>query len=606
LGVRLPHRHVSQATPAFTSADATRFYLPPRGTVEQNRYVLGAIETIRQRAVYGIDLGTSNSSIAYVDDNGRPVSIRNAVGDKATPSVVYFEGQDRVVVGAAAKNSALLVPHLVATDIKRVMGLDTSLTFHGVSYTPEMISALILKELTDSAARDTGREVRDVVISVPAYFGVAEREATRRAGEIAALNVLDVIADPVSAALFYAQQSNHGSDSERHLLVYDLGGGTFDTTVIQIQGDDIHVICTDGDARLGGADWDEKVRAYLLDAFTTQHPGLDPMADEVFMQNLAITAEGTKQELSVVPTRRRMLRFAGKAAPVELSRGQLEELTSDLLERTLTITERTLDKARRKGVQHIDEVILVGGMTRMPAVAMRLAQRFGLDIQRHQPDLAVSKGAALFASITQARQAVARRIQDSEEADPRDAPVAGGAAKTTGPEQEIVENTVDPPDIQSEAIIRRQITTVVSRSLGVKVIDHHNATQPYMRSYIVHLLPANTPLPAISPPIRVVTGTDEQVAVDIEVWEQNGAADSKELSDNHMVGRVRLRSEPRIPTGSPIEITFSMDETGALTVHAMEPQSGHEVRFDLQIGEMDQVAVDAARAAVHEVSTSGP
>src|SRR6516165_7639317 len=180
-------------------------------------------------ATYGIDLGTTNSCLAYVDDTGRPVVLKSAVGEDTTPSVVYFESPDNVVVGRQAKDSAVLAPDLVVELVKRQMGEDVHYSFYGQDHTPESISALILRELANAAQQQTGEEVRDVVITVPAYFGLLEREATRKAGQIAGLNVLDVLAEPVAAALNY-QVLDQDQAGVRHIFVYDLGGGTFDTT----------------------------------------------------------------------------------------------------------------------------------------------------------------------------------------------------------------------------------------------------------------------------------------------------------------------------------------------------------------------------------------
>src|SRR6185437_2391208 len=249
-------------------------------------------------ATYGIDLGTTNSCIAYVDDTGRPVVLKSAVGEDTTPSVVYFESPENVVVGRQAKDSAVLAPDLVAELVKRQMGQDVRYTFHGQAHTPESISALILRELARAAQEQTGEEVRDVVITVPAYFGVLERDATHKAGEIAGLNVLDVLAEPVAAALEYQALGEH--TGVRHALVYDLGGGTFDTTVIRLEGDDVIAVCTEGDARLGGADWDQAIAGYLLSQVAVEHPELRPEQNPQFMQDLRISAERLKKELSSV------------------------------------------------------------------------------------------------------------------------------------------------------------------------------------------------------------------------------------------------------------------------------------------------------------------
>ena len=302
-------------------------------------------------ATYGIDLGTTNSCIARVDKTLRPVVLKSFQGEDTTPSVVYFESARRVVVGRQAKNSALLVPQLVRELVKRDMGQDVRYEYHGQSFTPESVSALILRALAIPAEEQTGEPVEDVVITVPAYFGLQEREATRRAGQIAGLNVLDVLPEPVAAALSY--QSISEDTATRHIFVYDLGGGTFDTTVMRLEGNDVQVVCVDGNHRLGGAEWDQKVMDFLLQGFAEQYPQLDPGGDEQFMQDLATSAEELKKALSAVQSRRHNMRFDGSVVSVELSREHIEELTAELLEQTMEITGKTLATARDRGVDAI-------------------------------------------------------------------------------------------------------------------------------------------------------------------------------------------------------------------------------------------------------------
>ena len=345
---------------------------------------------------FGIDLGTTNSCVARIDDAGRAVIIKSALGEDKTPSAVYFESPRHAVVGRTARNAALVAPELVAQLVKRDMGQGTTYAFHGQEHTPEMISALILKELARGVEENSGQLVKDVVITVPADFGVAEREATRRAGQLAGLNVLDLLAEPVAAALNYQAVTGSGS-GRRHILVYDLGGGTFDTTVIRVDGDDIAVICTAGDTKLGGADWDAAIVGYFLEQFTAKNPGLRPREDPSFMQDLAIAVERLKEDLSSLQSRRHNMRFGGVACAVELNRDKLEKLTADLLDRTIAVTERAITDARREGVTSFDDVLLVGGMAKMPAVARALKERLGLTARLHEPDFAVAKGAALYA-----------------------------------------------------------------------------------------------------------------------------------------------------------------------------------------------------------------
>jgi molecular chaperone DnaK (HSP70) len=520
---------------------------------------------------FGIDLGTTQSCIAYVDETGSTVIIKSALGEDTTPSAVFFESPQNVVVGRAAREEALLAPDLVAQLVKRDMGTDAAYSFHGERHTPESVSALILRELVRLAAEHTGKEVRDVVITVPAYSGIREREATRRAGQLAGLDVLDVLNEPTAAAVYY-QATHAPAGQPKHALVYDLGGGTFDTTVIRLEGDDITTVCTDGDARLGGADWDEAIAGYLLSRVADKHPELHPAQNPQFMQDLRISAERLKRELSSVQARRHVMRLNGTTTVVELTRSTVEDLTADLLDRTVVVIDRAIGAARAKGVTRFDEVLLVGGMSRFPAVARVLKERLGVDARLHEPELAVAKGAALFAQALKARLA---------------APSGLSAAP--------------PPEIKRLAAAR--VAAVVPRAFGVKAVDGRDPlalTDPlHARQIIMHLLPANTPLPDDTGPYTFQTALANQRTLGIEVWEQAGPEESEDLADNRKVGEGLLRNLPaRLPVGTPFEITFFMSETGLLTVHAREPRSGREVRFDLQIGGLDSASLAEAQRSV--------
>jgi len=536
---------------------------------------------------FGIDLGTTHSCIAHIDDAGKPVVIKSALGEDTTPSVVYFESPQNVVVGRAAKNAALLAPDLVAQLVKRDMGRKTEYKFHGERHTPETVSALSLRELARTAAEHTGQPVRDVVITVPAYFAVAEREATRRAGQIAGLEVLDVLAEPVAAALHYQSAAGQSGAGVRHILVYDLGGGTFDTTVIELAGQDVTVVCTDGDDRLGGADWDAAIADYLLGQFEDRHPGRKPRDDAQFMQDVLISAEQLKKDLSRASSRRYAMRFGGAVAQVELTRERMEELTADLLERTVEVTKRTIATARARGVARLDHVLLVGGMTRLQAVTRILKDRLGLDARHHEPDLAVAKGAALFALLRTVRQD-----------DGRPGALADVAAKTG--------LTVS----EATKLASRRVATVIPRGFGVMGIDARDplaVTDPARaRKIVIHLLPANTPLPADTGPYTFHTAVANQRMVGIDVWEQTGPVESEELSDNRKIGEGLLKNiPPRLPARTPIEVTFLMSEMGLLSVHATEPGSGTDLRFDLQIGDLDQAGLEKARESVARYHVSG-
>jgi molecular chaperone DnaK (HSP70) len=542
-------------------------------------------------ATYGIDLGTTNSCIAYVDGTGRPVVLKSAVGEDTTPSVVYFESPDNVVVGRQAKDSAVLVPDQVVEMVKRQMGQDVHYRHYGQDHTPESVSALILRELARAAGEQTGEVVRDVVITVPAYFGVLEREATRKAGQIAGLNVLDVLAEPVAAALAY--QAVGQGEGIRHIFVFDLGGGTFDTTVIRLDGDNVQVVCTDGDARLGGADWDAKISDFLLHGFTAEYPQLDPGGDEQFMQDLAISAEQLKKALSATRSRKHSVRFDGSVVQLELTREDLEELTAELLERTMEITKRTIATAREKGVDHFDDVLLVGGMTITPVIAEALKERFGLDGRQQDPQLAVAKGAALFALM--------KKVKVTSQGD--------GDAEGAPPSAQEVADRLGISAEQARAMVEMQVATVVPRAFGLNVIDGRDPlarTEPdRARHYIKHLLTPNTPLPADTGPQTFLTVADNQREVSLEVFEQAGAVASEELEHNTKIGEGTLSELPPRPAGAPFQVVFHMTETGLLQVHGFEADSGREVRFEIQIGRLDEAAVQRATTAVAHYEVSG-
>ena len=537
---------------------------------------------------FGIDLGTTNSCVAHIDEAGRAAVIKSALGEDTTPSAVYFESPRHAVVGRTARNAALIAPELVVQQVKRDMGEGVEYTFHGKPHTPEMVSAVILKELARGVEENTGQVVRDVVITVPASFGVAEREATRRAGQLAELNVLDLLAEPVAAALHYQAVTGTGP-GVRHILVYDLGGGTFDTTVIRVDGDDVAVVCTDGDDRLGGADWDAIIVDHFLGRFAAEHPGLRPREDASFMQDLTIAVERLKEDLSSVQSRRHVMRFGGAVCTIDFSRDELEKLTQGLLDKTAGVTERTIAAARGKGVSGFDDVLLVGGMTRMPAVARVLKARLGLTARLHQPDFAVAKGAALFA--------LTRTIR----------PAGGASSGLRSAEDVAVSTGLTVSEV--EELARKRVTTVVSRAFGVISLDGRDPlalTDPIRaRKMIVHLLSANTPLPEDTGPFTFHTAIENQRMVAIEVWEQATEVESEELADNRKIGQGMLKIPARLPAQTPLEVTFYMSETGLLTVRATEPGSGMNLRFDLQIGDLDQAGMDQARRSVAAYDVSG-
>ncbi|MEH0844165.1 Hsp70 family protein [Micromonospora sp. CPCC 205711] len=548
---------------------------------------------------YGIDLGTTYSVVSYVDETGRPAVVRNVItNNETTPSVVYFE-QDtgEVVVGEAAKNVSRLYPSRVVERVKRSMGKEAQWEFDGTTYTPESISALILKQLAQDAEYYTNRPVRKVVITVPAYFGLLERDATRNAGRIAGLDVVEVVPEPVAAALQY----DLDGATTRTVLVYDLGGGTFDTTIIRIGADAVEVLCTDGDQQLGGTDWDARLVQYLVDEFVARaQPAEDPTLDEEFMQDLALTAEEVKRQLSTVTSRKVPMRYAGASASVEVSRETFEEITGDLLDRTVVYTERTLRTLGEKlGVDDpaaaVDEVLLVGGSSKMPAVARRLTEKWGWAPRLHDPDLAVAKGAA--------RYALSRALWawDGE-----------GSAPTVEEQRERVQALALATGMDEEALTasaNKRIVTVLPKSFGVKLQDTSAAdwrSQPE-KLYVEHLVHANESLPIRQRELSARTVAEGQTAIEIELYEQAGAAESPELSANKPVdrGKGQISQLPPLPRHSPISITMDVSDGGQLKLHAVEPSSGKELLIEVQVSVLSEEEVQEAREVVAGLTVRG-
>jgi molecular chaperone DnaK (HSP70) len=542
---------------------------------------------------FGIDLGTTYSCIAHIDASGRPVISKNADGDDAMPSVVFFESAGNVIVGKQAKNSAKINADQVVSLIKRKMGESrTQLDFHGVTHTPESISALILKELARSAAEVVGEEVRDVVITVPAYFGVREREATRNAGTIAGLNVLNLVPEPVAAALHYETLS---AGTDQTILVYDLGGGTFDTTVIQLRGQNISVLCTDGDYQLGGADWDERIAAWLLEQFQRENPDSEAGGSEDFLQELATAAEDVKRSLSRKETMRHNMRFAsGEVARAELSRAEFERLTADLLQRTFQITARTVEVAKQKGVASFDHVLLVGGASRMPAVATGLRERFGFEPRLHDPDLAVAKGAALFALIESVKVALPGEPTGPD----------AGAAPAAERVREVADRLGIAPD-RVERLAAKKVTSVVPRAFGVRVLylDHPDANAD--QEIIDHVLKANDALPASPPARQYYTSEPDQTNIELAVYEQAGEVESARVDANRRIGSGLIAGLPPLRQGSPIDVMFEMSETGNLRVRGVELSTGKDVLVELQVDGLSKDEVASARTTVAQYSVGG-
>ncbi|MBV8540375.1 MAG: Hsp70 family protein [Pseudonocardiales bacterium] len=549
--------------------------------------------------VFGIDLGTTYSAVAYVTETGQPAVCRNVDSLETTPSVVFFENESNVVVGSVAKNSAVTYPDRVVSLIKRQMGTEATFEFDDVTYTPESISALILKQLARDAAEHTRSEVSKVVITVPAYFGMLERDATKNAGRIAGLDVIGIVPEPVAAALHY--EATTGAQS-RTILVYDLGGGTFDTTVIRVAEDEIVVVCTDGDDHLGGADWDARLRDVLLAKFRDQvGPGTDVEDDEEFLQSVAIVAEDTKKQLSRAESRPVPLRGAGAATRVEVSRAEFEAVTEDLLDKTIEIVRRTLVTLEEKSPgATVEDVLLVGGSTRMPAVARRLRAEFGWEPRLHDPELAVAKGAALYA--------LGRVVHRELETARRQAASASDARSRVTEAVEEVAARTGIATTTLEGLAAKETRTVLPKAFGVKLV---NTTDPGWRRkplqhYVQHLVHANDTLPTGVRELEVATLLDGQREVQIELYEQSGVVAGPDLAENKALndGRGSITCPPALPAGSPVDIALRVDTEGLLTLTATERSTGNDLTVEVRVGVLSAEQVEEATKIVSGITVS--
>ncbi len=350
--------------------------------------------------VLGLDLGTTYSSAAVVDSSGTPVILRNRQEAETTPSVVFFEvtgGKLVTTVGAAAKSVAAVRPDDVVQYVKRHMG-DSSWIYDspdGEEYTSEEVSAIILRSLVDDAEAKLGRQVKDVVITVPAYFDDARRVATKQAGEIAGLNVLRVINEPTAAALYYGVSA----ESDGYTLVYDLGGGTFDVTIIGIEGKDFQVLATDGDRNLGGFDWDNALMNYVIQELENEHGATGIYDDANALADIREKCEQAKRALTDVSETSIHVTYDSQHYTVGVSRAKFEDLTQGLLRRTQELVEDTLDESGLDW-SDITNLLLVGGSTKMPMVKALMERLSGHRIdQRVDPDTAIALGAAIQGAL---------------------------------------------------------------------------------------------------------------------------------------------------------------------------------------------------------------
>jgi len=523
--------------------------------------------------VFGIDLGTTYSCIARVDDTARAEVIKNNDGDNITPSVVEFDG-DNVIVGADAKSEAVLNPENTIMLVKTLMGkTDFAINYNGEDKTPEEISAFILRKLTQDASEQLGVEVKDVVITCPAYFGTAERTATKNAGKIAGLNVLEIISEPTAAALYYGCAKEQ---DEKTILVYDLGGGTFDVTIMRISSDKIQVICSDGDHDLGGKNWDEVLIEYLSDQFVKKI-GYDIEFDEYAKQDLRLKAEKIKKQLTSRSQAGDLLEVMGNREKVSITRDEFEEITSTLLNETLKKTKEVIDVAKRKGYEKIDEILLVGGSTRMPQIKRALTENFGgIEIKILEPDEAVAKGAAIHAVNVYVNNQKSLAGQDFESDTEVKVMVNGDEKELKA--KDYKEDLTFSPEMMGIGGNTREIVIATTKSFAVKVENKDGVKSCF------NMIVKNEPMPSgiLEVSGNFTTLNDNQETVDIEIYENDYMDKYFDVDEDLKIGNAILELPENLPAGSLVEITLKLNKEGILEIRGRDNAGNKEVNVKLE------------------------
>lgn len=535
--------------------------------------------------ILGIDLGTTFSAMAFVDRHGKCNILPNAEGHATTASVIHFYDREACVVGEEAVKMVVVDAPNVVRFIKRYMGEpDFALEFFGKTYTPQELSAIILRKLKDDAEEALGTPVNEAVITVPAYFNAAQRSATADAGALAGFNVLSIINEPTAAAISYGLE-RLGTD--RNILVFDLGGGTFDVTVMEIRGTSLRTVASDGNAELGGKDWDDRLLNHVADSFQSQF-GLDPRDDPQPYQELYERCLHAKISLSTKPRAVIPVNYRGHRAVVPVTREEFEGLTADLLSQCEDTCNIVLEKARMQWSQ-IDDVILAGGSTRMPMVRAMLERLSGKEAATGvNPDECVAVGAglaAVFRHRSEHPALHAYRMAHSTKADVQLTELTAlTPSASASPAGAPGGGTVGLPGVR--------ITDVATHPLGIVVLDGT------LKERIINLIPEFTPLPCDKRG-RFAYAYDNMTAVRVEITEGHG----ENRDEVVVIGEVILDHLPPRPRGTPIEVVYryTVNQILEVDVTDVETRQMRRARINLR-GSINEDQKAHARERIRRAS----
>ncbi len=505
--------------------------------------------------VVGIDLGTTFSAIAHVNEFGVAEIIPNKESERITPSVILFDGPENVIVGTIAKQNAIAEPEKIVEFVKREMGKGVEeyhREFFGKKYSAESLSALVLKKLKKDAEEALGVSINDAVITVPAYFNDRQRSATENAGKIAGLNVLQILNEPTAAALAFGVDK---LGEDQTVFVFDLGGGTFDVTIMKIEDKDIRMIATNGDPMLGGKNWDDEIINYIASCFEEKY-GESPLQDNQIYQDIQSKAIQAKLALSRLPKTNIVCSYHGNSIKEELTREKFEELTRHLVERCRTLTEIVLEKDAGLTWSQIDTILLVGGSSRMPMIKDMLKTLAGKSLSEQvNPDEAVALGAAVQANL-------------------------------------LSSSPIPIVDKRGKQVGLISVKNVSSHSIGITAQE---SDTEILR--VFPIIPRFTEVPCKIVDDTFVTKKDNQRSLHTDVME----GESEIPEECIKLGEIVIYDlPPGLPKGTKVEVTFEFDKSSIL--HSSVMVAGREGKADIKVeGGLTEEEVRVEAAAIQKI-----